>query len=180
MTATSRWPLLAPAVAVGVLVLGLTLNAATILYDLTHADVVYDVSPQEAANRNGLADLGVQVVDQLALVLSGLVVVGLLVSSAGLLRGRAWAHVTVCILTAPIALCCGNAFIDGGGSFDDTADNSNTPAHASAPTWVRIADSLGPPLLVGAAIVVLILLFVPAVHRRFHQSRQQHRPRVVP
>ncbi|NBE83053.1 hypothetical protein [Micromonospora rubida] len=75
--------MLAPVVAVGLLALGLALNAATIIYDLTHYDVVYYVPPEEAASRNGLADLGIQVVSQLALVLSGLVVAGLLLSMAG-------------------------------------------------------------------------------------------------
>ncbi|MEV1145352.1 hypothetical protein [Micromonospora sp. NPDC049799] len=172
--------MLAPAVAVGLLVLGLTLNAATILYDLMHWDVVYYVPPEEAANRNGLADLGLQVVDQLAVVLSGLAVAGLLLSLAGLVRGRTWAHVAACILTAPFALCCGLAFINGRGSFNGSPDDPNTPRHTLAPTWVRIGDSLGPPLLVGAAIVVLILLFVPAVYRRFYPSRHQHDPRGLP
>ncbi|MBM0226253.1 hypothetical protein [Micromonospora sp. ATA51] len=172
--------MLAPAVAVGLLVLGLTLNAATIIYDLMHWDVVYYVPPEEAANRNGLADLGLQVVDQLASVLSGLAVAGLLLSLAGLVHGETWAHVTTCVLTAPFALCCGLTFINGGGSFTGNPDDPNTPRHALAPTWVRIVDVLGPPLLVGAAAVVLILLFVPAVHRRFYPPRQQHDPRGFP
>ena len=40
-------------VAVSLLVLGLALNAATIIYDLTHWDVVYYVPPEVAVNRNG-------------------------------------------------------------------------------------------------------------------------------
>ncbi|MER7330392.1 MULTISPECIES: hypothetical protein [unclassified Micromonospora] len=172
VTLKSRWPVLAPAVAVGLLVLGLTLNAATITYDLMHWDEVHYVPPEEAANRNGLADLGLQVVDQLTLVLSGLAVAGLLLSLTGLVRGKTWAHVTTCILTAPFALCCGSAFINGQGSFNGSTGNPNTAGHTPAPTWVRIGDALGPPLLVGAAVVVLILLFVPAVHRRFYPSRQ--------
>ncbi|MGW3609170.1 hypothetical protein ACWD6N_04635 [Micromonospora sp. NPDC005163] len=171
VTPISRWPVLAPAVAVGVLVLGLALNAATIIYDLTRYDAVYYVPPGEASNRSGSADLGIQVVNQLALVLSGLAVAGLLLSIAGLVRGRTWAHVTTCILTAPFALCCGLTFINDPGS---SAEN---PGHIWAPTWVRVGDALVLPLLVGAATVVVILLFVPAVHRRFHPSGRQRDPR---
>ncbi len=179
MTSASRWPVLAPAVAVGLLVLGLTLNAATIIYDLAHWDVVYYVPPAEAANRNGLEDLGLELFDQLASVLAGLAVVGLVLSTAGLVCGRTWAHATTCILTAPFALCCGLAFIKGRGSFAGNPDDPNdlTPRHTSAPTWVLLTDAVGPPLLVGAAIVVMILLFVPAVYRRFYPSHQQRDPR---
>ncbi|AXO35983.1 hypothetical protein GA0070562_3955 [Micromonospora tulbaghiae] len=168
---TSRWPLFAPAVAVGLLVLGLTLNAVTVLYDLTHWDVVYHVSPEEAANRNGLADLRAEVVGRLTVVLSGLAMAGLLLSLVGLVRGRAWAHTMTCILTIPMALCCGQAFIANRGSFAGSPDNPNAPQHTSAPSGIRLADSLGPPLLVGAAIVVLILLFLPAIYRRFHPTK---------
>ena len=179
MTSISRWPVFAPVVAVSLLVLGLTLNAATIIYDLTHWDVVYYVPAEVAANRNGLADLGLQVIDQLAAVLSGLAVAGLLLATAGLVRGRAWAHETTCILTAPFALCCGPMFINGGGSSTgDLNDPHNiAPRHTFAPTWVLIGDVLGPPLLVGAAIIVLILLFLPPIFRRFYPSRHQRDPR---
>lgn len=179
VTSTLRWPVLAPAVAVGLLVLGLALNAATMIYDLTHWDVVYYVPPAEAANRNGLADLGLEVFDQLASVLSGLAVAGLLLSMTGLVRGRTWAHATTCVLTAPFALCCGLAFIKGRGSFAGNPDDPNniTPRHTSAPTWVLVGDAMGPLLLVGAAIIVLILLFVPPVYRRFYPFRQQRDPR---
>ncbi|MET8120859.1 hypothetical protein [Micromonospora sp. NPDC005189] len=153
------------------LVLGLTLNAATIIYDLTNYDVAYYVPPGEASNRNGLADLGIQVVNQLALVLSGLAVAGLLLSMAGLLRSRTWAHVTTLLLAVPFALCCGLTFIGDPGSA------TGKPGHTWAPTWVRIGDALALPLVVGAATVVVILLFVPAVHRRFHPSGRQHDPR---
>ncbi|HEX5598653.1 MAG TPA: hypothetical protein VFX61_21935 [Micromonosporaceae bacterium] len=167
-----RWPVLAPAAAVGLLVLGLALNAATIIYDLTHWDVVYYVSPEEAANRNGLTDLAIQLFNKLALALSGLAAVGLVLSMVGLMRGRTWAHASTCILTAPFALCCGLAFIKGQGSFTGNPDapNNITPRHTSAPTWVLIGDALGPPLLVSAAIIVLILLFVPSVYRYFYPS----------
>jgi hypothetical protein len=175
VTSISRWPVLAPAVAVRLLVLGLALNAATIIYDLTHWDVVYYLPPEVAANRNGLADLGLQVFDQLASVLSALAVAGLLLSMAGLVRGRTWAHVKTCILTAPFAHCCGLMFINGRGSFAGDADDPNNiaPRHTFAPTWVLISDALAPPLLVGAAVIVLILLFVPRIYGRFYPSRQQ-------
>ncbi|WP_130330602.1 hypothetical protein [Micromonospora kangleipakensis] len=171
--------MLAPAVAVSLLVLGLVLNAATIIYDLAHWGVVYYVPPEVAANRNGLADLGAQVFDQLATGLSVLAVAGLLLSIAGLVRGRTWAHVTTCILTAPFALCCGLMFINGRGSFAGDPDDPNNiaPRHTFAPTWVLISDALAPPLLVGAAVIVLILLFLPPVYGRFYPSRQQRDPR---
>lgn len=163
--------MLAPAVAVGPLVLGLALNAATISYDLMHYDVVYHVPPEEAAKRNGVVDLATQVVNELALVLAVLAAAGLLLSMAGLVRGRTWAHVTTCVLTAPFALCLGRAFINNSGSF------RGNPRRTLAPTWVRVGDALGPPLLLGAATVVLILLFVPAIYRRFHPSCQRRDPR---
>ncbi|WP_433129650.1 hypothetical protein ACQPWW_05195 [Micromonospora sp. CA-240977] len=171
MRSTSRWPLLAPAAAAGLLALALTVNAATIIYDLTNYDTVYYVRPDEAANQNGLADLGIQVVNQVALTASALTVAGLLLSIVGLLWGRTWAHVTTCILAAPLALCCGLTFVNDPGPF------TGPPQHASAPAWVRVADALGPPLLVGAAIVTLVLLFVPVVHRRFHPP---HKPEQRP
>lgn len=179
MTSASRWPVLAPTVAVGLLALGLALNGATMIYDLSHWDVVYYVPPEEAANRNGLADLGLEVVNQLATVVSGLAVAGLLLSMPGLVHGRTWAHATTCILTTPFALCCGVAFVEGRGSFAGNPDDPSniTPRHTSAPTWVLVGDALGPSLLVGAAIIVLILLFVPAIYRRFYPSREQHDPR---
>ncbi|MER7444016.1 hypothetical protein [Micromonospora avicenniae] len=173
--------MLAPVVAVGLLVLGLALNAATTIYDLTHWNEVYYLPPEEAANRNGLADLGLEVIDQLASILSGLAAAGLLLAMVGLVRGRTWAHTTTCVLTAPLALCCGLAFIKGQGSFAGNPDDPNTltPRHTSVPTWVLIGDALGPPLLVGSAIIVLILLFVPAVHRRFYPPGRQ-RDRAFP
>ncbi|TYB96110.1 hypothetical protein FXF53_22960 [Micromonospora sp. WP24] len=162
----------APVVAVGFLVLGLVLNAATIIYDLTRPDFGYDLSPQEAANGNGLADLGLIVVAQLSSALSGLAVAGLLPAMVGLVRGRPWAHVTTCVVAAPIALCCGPALIKSQ-DFSAGQPDSLTPWRTSAPSWVVLGDTLGPPLLVGAAIVVLVLLFVPAVHRRFYRPGQR-------
>ncbi|MEU8329406.1 hypothetical protein [Micromonospora sp. NPDC048839] len=170
--------MVAPTVAVGLLVLGLALNGATMVYDLTNHDVVYPVPPEEAGNRNGLADLGLLVFNQVATVVSGLAMAVLLLSMVGLVRGRTWAHVTACLVAAPFALCCGVAFIDGRGSFAGNPDgpSANTPQHTSASTWVLVADALGPPLIVGAAITVLILLFIPITYRRFHPPREQNGP----
>lgn len=170
MTSTSRWPVLAPPAAVGLLVVGIALHAATLVYDLTHWDVAYHLSPQEAADRNGLVDLVGQLVDQLAVVLSVVVVVGLLLSVPGLVKGQRGAHVTTCLLAAPFAVCCGTMLISGTGFFPRGPDarSAGAPQHGAAPTWVHVADALAPPLLVGAAIVVLVLLYVPPVHRRFY------------
>ncbi|MEU8181935.1 hypothetical protein AB0B86_14330 [Micromonospora sp. NPDC049047] len=162
MTSISRWPLRTPAAAVGLLALALTLSAATICYDLTNYDALFYVRPDEAANRNGAVDLGIQVVIQVTLAVCALSVAGLLLCMVGLLRGRRWAHVTTCILATPYALCGGLTVVNDPGSF------SSQPQHASAPAWVRVGDALAPPLVVAAAIVTLILLFVPVVHRRFH------------
>ncbi|MCW3817715.1 hypothetical protein ONA91_24995 [Micromonospora sp. DR5-3] len=168
----------APLVAISLLVCGLVLNAATISYDLTHWGAVYYAPPEVAANRNGLADLALTLFDQLALVVSGLAVVGLLLSTVGLVRGRKWAHVTASMLIAPFALCCGLQFINGRNSFTGNLDDPNNiaPRHTFAPAWVLICDRLGPPLLVGAAIVVLFLMFIPPVHRRFYPPPQHCDP----
>ena len=175
----SRWPVFAPVVAISLLVCGLVLNAATISYDLTHWGAVYDVPPEVAATRNGLADLALTLFDQLALAVSGLAVVGLLLAMAGLVRGRKWAHVTASVLTVPFALCCGLNFVNGKGSSAGDVDDPNyynAPQRTSSPAWVLICDQLGPPLLVGAAIAVLILLFRPSVHRRFYPAPQHRDP----
>ncbi|MEU8286921.1 hypothetical protein AB0C01_21570 [Micromonospora sp. NPDC048905] len=158
--------------------LGLALNGATVIYDLTSHDAVYRVPPEEAVNRNGLADLGLVVFHQVATVVSGLAMAGLLLSMVGLVRGRRWAHGTACLVAAPFALCCGVAFVEGRGSFAGNPDapSANTPQHTSAPTWVLVADVLGPPLIVGAAITVLILLFIPITYRRFHPPQQRTGP----
>lgn len=90
MTSMSRWPVLAPVLAVGLLVLGLALNAAAIIYDLRHWDVIYHLPPEDAANRNGLVDLDRVVVSRFSLILSGVAATGLLLSMVGLVRGRRW------------------------------------------------------------------------------------------
>ncbi|MEU4474297.1 hypothetical protein [Micromonospora sp. NPDC023888] len=169
----SRWTLLAPTVAVGLVVLGLALIGATAIYDLTSADVADYVTPAEAANRNGLADLGRDVVDQLTTAVTGLAAAGLLLSMTGLMRGKTWAHATTCIVTAPFALCGGLAFINSQGPpAGNPGELGNlTLGHTSAPTWVLVGDTLGPALLVGGAVIALILLQLPAVYRRFHPSR---------
>lgn len=178
MASISRWPVFAPVVAISLLVCGLVLNGATISYDLTHWDAVYYVPPDVAANRNGLADLALMHSYQVGLAVSGLAVVGLLLSMAGLVRGKRWAHVTASVLTVPFALCFGPEFISGTGSFAGNVDDPNNigPRHTFAPAWVLICDRLGPPLLVGAAIVVLILMFLPPVYRRFYPHPQHRDP----
>lgn len=176
MTSIPRWPVFAPAAGISLLVCSLMLNAATIGYDLMHWDAVYYVPPEVAANRNGLVDLAGQLVDQLALAVSGLAVVGLLLSLAGLVRGERWAHVTASVLTAPFAVGCGIQFLNGRRSITGGFDSNAAPQHTLAPVWVLICDRLGPPLLMGVSIVVLILLFLPPVHGRFYPPPQHRDP----
>ncbi|HSI91843.1 MAG TPA: hypothetical protein VK925_00005, partial [Jiangellaceae bacterium] len=177
---TSHWSVLAPPVAVGVLVLGLLLTVATTGYEITHWDVVYDdVSPEEAAHRNGLADLALHVFARVGLATSSLAIAGLLLSIPGLVRGRGWAHITACALASPFALFCGLRLVGGRGSVRGDLDDPDNiaPRFELAPTWVSLTDTLGPPLLVGGAVAVLILLSLPPVFRRFYPPHQQSRPR---
>ncbi|MEV0610368.1 hypothetical protein AB0I61_28800 [Polymorphospora rubra] len=169
MTSMSRWLVLAPVVAVGLLVLGLALNAATTIYELAHWDVIYYVPPEEAANRNGLVDLVGIVTRETSLAVSGVAAVGLLLSMVGLVRGQRWAYVATCFLVGPFAYCCGVVFAGGRGSFDGTmADSSGTASDQILPTWFRVGNTVGPLLVFGAAITVLVLLFLPPIFRRFH------------
>lgn len=168
-TVFSRWKVWLPAIAVGLLLVGMIANTTTSIYDVAHPAAVPYVSPEEAANRNGLADLGIDVVGELIIVLSAIFIFGHLVAIPGLVLGQPWAHVTACVMAAPIALCCGVLYVDNGGSFPSAAYNPDSiPRHVHAPNWVHVNDALGPPLLVGAAIAVLIVLFLPPVYRRFH------------
>ncbi|WP_406070574.1 hypothetical protein [Micromonospora sp. NBC_01638] len=92
--------MLAPTVAVGVVVLGLAPTGATAVYNRTSVDVADYVTPGEAANGNGLADLGLDVVDQLTTVVTSLAVASLLLSMARLTHAKTWAHATTCIVIA--------------------------------------------------------------------------------
>lgn len=175
MPSLSRWPVFVPPIAVGGLVLGLSLHAATTIYDIRHWDTVYDVAPEVAANRNGLADLALSLFAQLDLTISCLAIVGLLLSMPGLVRGRTWAHATACTLIAPFALCCGLLLVEGRGSLHGDLDDPDNiaPGRTHAPAWVLVSDTVGPPLLVSGAFVALILLLLPPVFRRFHLSHQE-------
>jgi hypothetical protein len=175
-----RWPVVAPPIAVGVLLLGLLFKTATAAYVVTRLRAADDgVSPEDAANRNGLEDLALDVVARLELTISGLAIAGLLLSITGLVRGSGWAHVTTCALASPFALFCGILLVDGRGSVVADIDDSGhvPPLFEHVPTWVSVSDTLGPPLLVGGAIAVLVLLFLPPVFRRFYPPYQQPGPR---
>ncbi|WFE24915.1 hypothetical protein O7623_15890 [Solwaraspora sp. WMMD791] len=163
--------MVAPPIAVGVLLLGLLFKTATTTYVVTHLRAVDDgVSPEDAANRNGLEDLALDVVARLELTMSGLAIAGLLLSITGLVRGSGWAHVTTCALASPFALFCGILLVDGRGSAVADIDDLGhvAPRFEIVPTWVSVCDTLGPPLLVAGAIAVLVLLFLPPVFRRFY------------
>ncbi|WP_433117073.1 hypothetical protein [Micromonospora sp. CA-246542] len=54
------------------LFLGPAFINATTIYDLTHSDLVYRMPAEETANQNDVADLGLEVADQAAIVVSGL------------------------------------------------------------------------------------------------------------
>lgn len=76
-----------------------------------------------------------------------------------------------CFLAGLFAFCCGVVFAGGGGSFEGTmADPSGAGPGHGLPTWVRVGDTVGPLLIFGAAIVVMVLLFLPPVFRHFHPS----------
>lgn len=177
MPSPPRWSVLTPPIAVGVLVFGLLLKAATTIYKFINWDTVYaaDVSPADAANGNGLEDLALHFLVRLELATSSLAIVGLLLSITGLVRGRGWAHITTCALASPFALFCGLLLIDGRGSVTGDLDDPDNvgPRLELVPTWVSHSDTYGPPLLVGGAITILILLFLPPVFKRFYPPYQR-------
>lgn len=171
-TVHPRWTLLAPLVTLGLLGLGLVLNAGSILYDDAHWDTVYEVSPQTAAKRNGLEDLGGIVIGRAGLVVSTVVLISLLASAVGLVRGQRWAHVTAGALAAPFALCCGIQYASGPGSLHEFDDSQYVnPRGSYAPAWLLVCDAAGPPLIVAGALAALTVLLLPPVWRRFHQRR---------
>jgi hypothetical protein len=171
-----RWTLLAPLVALGLLGLGLVLNAGSILYDDTHWDTVYEVGPRAAADRNGLEDLGGAVIGRLFLVVSGVALISLLASAAGLVRGKAWAHVSAGVVAVPFALCCGVPYVSGQGyqhEFDDPQYLNRRGSYA--PVWVLVSDTAGPLLIVAGAVIALAVLLLPPVLRRFYRPRDAAR-----
>jgi hypothetical protein len=164
----ARWARLALLAASSVLIMGLALTVAAISYDLANWSTVYEITAETAASRNGLADLGGQVIGEAIRAVAGLTAVGLHISLVGVARGRTWAFVATGVLATPYALCCGAWLVDGGGRHSEFDNPQHINARASyAPDWLLLSDVVGPLAVFGAAAVTVALcLLIVALCRR--------------
>ena len=162
-TPAGRWTGRGLWIATTGLCLGLLLNTALTIYDLTHWEMFYGGESDSASG--GLAALLAEQVGYAQIVLAPIVLALLLWGTGRANDGSAGWRGVLGLVCGGFLFCYANWFSTRPRQ-DRTGPELGWVHDGSSPGWVRFVDVVAPSLVVGTALLAAVLLLLQADHGR--------------